>query len=96
MNNILSNEILKENGIVLVGLDEIFTQIPKWKYYYLSNYGRLIHKLKYKKYIRFIYKKIVCSYIKSSKILLKTCNFLLFSCNKHKKWSLSAPSGGFG
>lgn len=48
MNNILSNEILKENGIVLVGLDEIFTQIPKWKYYYLSNYGRLIHKLKYK------------------------------------------------
>ena len=38
----LSNRKIKEAGIELLGLDEIFVQYPLWNDYYGSNYGRLI------------------------------------------------------
>lgn len=40
----LSEQKLKRNQIELVGVDEIFTQIQRWNKYFISNYGRLIHK----------------------------------------------------
>lgn len=40
----LSNRKIKEAGIELLGLDEIFVQYPLWNDYYGSNYGlSLIH-----------------------------------------------------
>lgn len=38
----LSQKKIREAGIELKGLDEIFVQYPKWNDYYGSNYGRLI------------------------------------------------------
>lgn len=43
MNN-LSQKTLIDNNIDLIAVDEVFTQIPKWGAYYISNHGRLIHK----------------------------------------------------
>lgn len=42
----LSERKLEKNGIELIGWDEVFNVIPKWNNYYLSNYGRLLHKYK--------------------------------------------------
>lgn len=39
----LAKYTLRNNKIDLIAVDEIFTQIPKWSSYYISNYGRLIH-----------------------------------------------------
>jgi hypothetical protein len=39
----LSNKRLQDDGIELIGLDEVFTQIRYWNNYYISNYGRLAH-----------------------------------------------------
>lgn len=40
----LTEKTLEKNNIELVGKDEVFTQIPKWNKYFISNYGRLLHK----------------------------------------------------
>lgn len=44
----LSEKKLLENGIELLGWDELFTPIPNWNRYYISNYGRLLHMNKKK------------------------------------------------
>mgnify|MGYP001851659796 CR=1 FL=1 len=41
---ILSKRILQNNKIKLIERDEIFTQVPNWNKYFISNWGRLIHK----------------------------------------------------
>ena len=38
----LSSKKIREAGIELKGIDEIFVQYPGWNDYYGSNYGRLI------------------------------------------------------
>lgn len=43
MQNI-TERTLRKNGIELIELDETFTQIPNWNKYFISNYGRLLHK----------------------------------------------------
>ncbi len=40
----LSEKQLQKNNIELIGKDEIFSQIPNWNKYFISNHGRLIHK----------------------------------------------------
>lgn len=40
----LSQQTLEKNQIELLTLDELFKQIPKWNKYFISNYGRLLHK----------------------------------------------------
>lgn len=44
----LSEKKLLENGITLTGWDELFTPIPNWNRYYISNYGVLLHMNKKK------------------------------------------------
>lgn len=39
----ISQKTLKKNNIGLLEIDEIFTRIPEWTKYFISNYGRLIH-----------------------------------------------------
>lgn len=46
----LSENLLLKNEIELMGKDEIFEQIPRWDKYFISNYGRLLHKNKKGKY----------------------------------------------
>lgn len=46
----LSEGTLAKNGIELIGADEIFTQIPRWDKYFISNHGRLIHKNSKRRY----------------------------------------------
>lgn len=46
----LTNNILEKNNIELIGKDETFTQIPQWNRYFISNYGRLLHKNKKNRY----------------------------------------------
>ena len=46
----LNNTILEKNNIELIGKDETFSQIPKWSKYFISNYGRLLHKNKKNRY----------------------------------------------
>lgn len=41
---ILSKKILSKNNIGLIQIDEIFSRIPEWTKYFISNYGRLIHQ----------------------------------------------------
>ena len=38
----LSSKKIREAGIELKGIDEVFVQYPGWNDYYGSNYGRLI------------------------------------------------------
>ena len=40
----LSENVLLKNGIELIELDEVFKQVTNWNKYYISNYGRLVHK----------------------------------------------------
>lgn len=40
----LSYKRLLANGIDLIADNEIFTSIPNWNHYYISNHGRLIHE----------------------------------------------------
>lgn len=42
--NYLSIRTLRKNNIELVAPNEEFAQIKKWDTYFISNYGRLIHK----------------------------------------------------
>lgn len=39
----LTQKKLKENNIDLIAIDEVFSQVPQWSRYYISNYGRLIY-----------------------------------------------------
>lgn len=41
-NKTLRTKILQDNNIELIEYDEVFKKIPKYKNYYISNYGRLI------------------------------------------------------
>ena len=41
---ILSSKILDKNNIELIETDEKFEQVPNWNKYFISNYGRLVHK----------------------------------------------------
>ena len=43
-NMTLSEALLLKNGIELIEKDEIFKQVTHWNKYYISNYGRLVHK----------------------------------------------------
>lgn len=47
----LSSKILQKNNIDLIAPDEVFTQIPTWNRYFLSNHGRLLHKNSKGKYV---------------------------------------------
>ena len=38
----ISQKTLKKNNIGLLEIDEIFSRIPEWNKYFISNYGRLI------------------------------------------------------
>lgn len=40
----LNNSILERNNIELIGKDEVFSSIPRWSKYFISNHGRLLHK----------------------------------------------------
>lgn len=40
----LSLKKLLENGIELIAKDEVFAKVQNWSTYFISNYGRLIHK----------------------------------------------------
>lgn len=40
----LSLKKLLENGIELIAKDEVFAKVENWNKYFISNYGRLIHK----------------------------------------------------
>lgn len=42
----IAESTLNKNGIELMEIDEVFTKIKGYKYYFISNYGRLIHKNK--------------------------------------------------
>ena len=42
----IAESTLNKNGIELMEIDEVFTQVKGYKYYFISNYGRLIHKNK--------------------------------------------------
>ena len=42
--NTLTENTLQKNNIQLERLDEVFTQVPSWNKYFLSNCGRLAHK----------------------------------------------------
>lgn len=44
IKNILSDRTLHKNGITLNYPDEIFVQIPRYDKYFISNYGRLLHR----------------------------------------------------
>lgn len=41
-NSRLTTEDLKNYEIELIADDEVFTRLPRFKYYYISNYGRLV------------------------------------------------------
>lgn len=40
----LNVNILKKNDIELIHKDEVFERVPDWTRYYISNYGRLLHR----------------------------------------------------
>lgn len=46
----LTKATLSKNNIEPISLDEVFTQIPNWTRYFLSNHGRLVHKNNKDKY----------------------------------------------
>lgn len=46
MGILLSTKKLVENEIDLLSWNEVFSQVPQWNNYYISNYGRLLHKNK--------------------------------------------------
>ena len=46
----ITEKILTKNGIELMEIDEVFTKVKGYKDYFISNYGRLIHKNKKGKY----------------------------------------------
>ena len=46
----LSENLLIKNGIDLIETDEKFAQVAGWNKYFISNYGRLLHKNKKNKY----------------------------------------------
>ena len=41
---ILSENVLLKNDIELIETDEKFEQVAGWNKYFISNYGRLLHK----------------------------------------------------
>ena len=41
---ILTENILRKNDIKPLDIDEVFTQVKGWSKYFVSNYGRLVHK----------------------------------------------------
>lgn len=41
---------LLENGIELIAKDEVFAKVQNWSTYFISNYGRLVHKNRKGKY----------------------------------------------
>lgn len=48
----LTDKTLIKNGITLIAPDEIFLQVPDYRKYYGSSYGRLLHE--YKNYFKFV------------------------------------------
>ena len=40
----LNINILKKNDIELIHKNEVFERVPDWTRYYISNYGRLLHR----------------------------------------------------
>lgn len=40
----LNVNILEKNEIELIDKDEVFERVPDWTRYYISNYGRLLHR----------------------------------------------------